>query len=162
TWLWAIGYGLLVLVIGCCAAFLWFSPAARPETETEPAKEGDKALALAGVMVTAESIQPASARVGVARSRGKKNRRGDRAVSYTTLPDAYILALRMLIVAGGVAAFWILRIRMGNFIHICCIGALPLVLLLLIFMMLSDIKPPKITLTIGIHLVTLFIVSMVC
>ncbi len=83
-------------------------------------------------------------------------------LAYTNLDDSIIWLLRVMIIAGGIAAFWILTFRVHNLIHICCIGALPLIVLLLIFMMLSEIKPPKIAMTIAIHLVTLFIVSMVC
>ena len=40
--------------------------------------------------------------------------------------------------------------------------ALPLLVLLVIFMMLSEIKPPSIVDTVALHLLTLFVVAMVC
>ena len=263
-WWWAVGYTVLVLLIGGgCAVFLWLSPAAKPEPDPAEVKADAPALALASVAAPSQSIQPASATVGVSRGRGKKNRRGDRngrgwereepeeqplpteldakvtwlrrfrwvllaavpsslmlgattymttdiaalpllwvlpltlylmtfifvfakisplgqsvvvfvaleivglflltvGVAYTSLNEGVILLLRVMILAGCVAAFAILKWRRTNLIQVCCIGALPLILLLLIFMMLSDIKPSKIAMTIGIHLVTLFIVAMVC
>ena len=37
------------------------------------------------------------------------------------LDETVVLALRILIAAGGIAAFWILTFRTSNLIHICCI-----------------------------------------
>ena len=254
-----------MLLIGGCAAFMWLSPPAKLEAETDTAakeQETQAALALATAPATkSDGIQSAAAKVGVTRNRGRKNKRGDRSeriaepdeadelpvelagnvtwlrrlrwvllaavpcslmlgattymttdiaaiaylwvlplalyllsfiivfakipplvqsvlvflaiegccvflatlgLAYTVLDDSIILLLRIGLVIGGIAAFWILTFRKSDLITICCIGALPLILLLLIFMMLSEIKPPKVAMTIGIHLVTLFIVSMVC
>jgi hypothetical protein len=263
-WWWMVVYTVLVLLIGGgCAAFLWTSPAAKPEPDPDTVKADAPALALASVAAPSQSIQPASAKVGVTRGRGKKNRRGDRGgrdwereesqeqplpaeldarvtwlrrlrwvllaavpsslmlgattymttdiaalpllwvlplalylmtfilvfakisplgqsvvvfsalqiagvfliwigVAYTSLNEGVIFLLRIMILAGCLAAFAILRWRRTDLIQVCCIGALPLILLLLVFMMLSDIKPAKIAMTIGIHLLTLFIVAMVC
>ncbi len=267
-WAWAIGYTLLVVLIGGSAAFLWLLPAAQPEADTAPPSEKQLELqavpVLAAVAPLSEAIEPAAVKVGVLHGRGKKNRKGSRygrdngrdepadeqplpaelvgnvtwqrrlrwvllaavpcslmlgattymttdiaaipflwvlplalyllsfilvfakisplvqsvavfltveglalflatyGVGSTQLDDSIILVLRILIIGGGVVGLYLLKFRMATFIHICCIGALPLILLLLLFMMLSEIKPPKIAMTIGIHLVTLFIVSMVC
>ena len=82
------------------------------------------------------------------------------------------------LVEGGsslvLAAFWliavalftgcvlILLLRDDSLNHKAMILALPLLVLLVIFMMLSEIKPPSIVDTVALHLLTLFVVAMVC
>jgi hypothetical protein len=80
TWAWMAAYAILVLLIGGCAAFLWLSPAAAPEPAPAPKTESASgaALALVGAARASEAIQPAGARAGVTRGRGKGRKRSDR------------------------------------------------------------------------------------
>jgi hypothetical protein len=63
---WSIGYTVLALLIGGCAAYVWLSPAAKPEPQSKSVKEAESAAAPALAVKAADGIQPAGARVGVA------------------------------------------------------------------------------------------------
>src|SRR5262249_15100283 len=67
----------------------------------------------------------------------------------------------LLAIAGLVAGAFILRLKDGALLHRAMIIIMPLVLLLMLFMTLSEIKP-ELMFNILLHLGTLFIVSMVC
>jgi hypothetical protein len=56
----------------------------------------------------------------------------------------------------------ILRLNDPQLIHRTMIMTMPLLLLLLLFLMLSELKVASLWLNIGLHLLTLFVVSMVC
>src|SRR6185295_12203989 len=75
--------------------------------------------------------------------------------------ETYIWLLR--VVGFGILAFsfQILRYPDPQLLHRVMIMAMPLLVLLLIFMILSEIKPSPLA-NILIHLGTLFTVSMVC
>src|SRR5207248_1315787 len=66
---------------------------------------------------------------------------------------------------GAVAAIalgtQVLRFNDPHLIHRTMIMIMPLLLLLLLFMMLSELKAGGLLLNIGLHLLTLFVVSMV-
>jgi hypothetical protein len=206
TWVFVGGYVLLVLLFSAgCATFLWLSPPAPVETEPESNKEKETALALAGALAASEGIQTASAKVGIARGRSKKNKRGDRtsrdgaeemnelsltqeltgevtwlrrlrwvllaavpsslmlgATTYMTTDIAAIAFLWVLPLALYLLSFIIVFSKIPPVVHRIFVLLLPLTVLLLVFMMLSEIKPPKISYVIAIHLVTLFVVAMVC
>jgi hypothetical protein len=68
------------------------------------------------------------------------------------------------LVGAGLAAFSlkVLRVRDSALIHRVMIMIMPLLVLLIVFMMLSGIRPSSIVTTIGLHLAVLFAVSMVC
>jgi hypothetical protein len=83
------------------------------------------------------------------------------ATTYITTDIAAIPLLWVLPLALYLLSFIIVFSKVPPGVHKAFVLALPLVLLLLIFMMLSDIKP-KVPYTVGIHLVALFVVSMAC
>jgi SAM-dependent methyltransferase len=62
---------------------------------------------------------------------------------------------------GGYFSLKILSLRDPRLLHQAMVLILPLLVLVLVFMMLTDIKP-KVTLNIALHMVTLFVVAMVC
>jgi hypothetical protein len=70
----------------------------------------------------------------------------------------------LYLIGAGLAAFSlkILRVRDSALIHRVMIMIMPLLVLLIIFMMLSGIRPSSIVTTIALHLAVLFSVSMVC
>ncbi len=70
----------------------------------------------------------------------------------------------LYLIGAGLAAFSlkILRVRDSALIHRVMIMIMPLLVLLIIFMMLSGIRPTSIVTTIALHLAVLFSVSMVC
>jgi hypothetical protein len=68
------------------------------------------------------------------------------------------------LIGAGLALFAlkVLRVRDSALIHRVMIMIMPLLVLLIIFMMLSEIRPLSILANIGLHLAVLFAVSMVC
>jgi hypothetical protein len=74
----------------------------------------------------------------------------------------FVKAIAILIWAGSILAWWILRIRDANLLHRVMILALPLFVLVLTFFMVSEFKRPPVGVNIALHLVTLFVVAMVC
>jgi hypothetical protein len=63
--------------------------------------------------------------------------------------------------AAVAASLLIFRLRMPHLLHLVFVLALPLLVLFVVFMMLSERKL-SIPLTIALHLLTLFVVAMVC
>jgi hypothetical protein len=79
------------------------------------------------------------------------------------LDQSIIWLIRVVGLALVAFSFPILRMRDPLLIHRVMIMVMPLVLLFVIFMMLSEQKPPGgIQVNIALHLLTLFTVSMVC
>ncbi len=77
--------------------------------------------------------------------------------------SSLVLSVFWLIAVGLFAGcVLILLLRDEALNHKAMILALPLLVLLVIFMMLSEIKPPSIVDTVALHLLTLFVVAMVC
>ncbi len=75
-----------------------------------------------------------------------------------------VIQLAFWVLALGAIAFGtqILRLQDPQVIHRTMIMTMPLLLLLLLFLMLSELKVASLWLNIGLHLLTLFVVSMVC
>jgi hypothetical protein len=63
---------------------------------------------------------------------------------------------------GWIAAFLIFLNRRSDVLHRGHILVLPLIVLVILAMTLSDIKPKKVEYTIAMHLAALFVVAMVC
>jgi hypothetical protein len=84
------------------------------------------------------------------------------ATTYMTTDIAAIPLLWVLPLALYLLSFIIVFSKVPPVVHKIFVLALPLILLLLSFMMLSDIKPPRLVYTLGIHLLAMFVVSMVC
>src|SRR5262249_32026001 len=79
-------------------------------------------------------------------------------------PDqsAFLWAIRIGCLILVPFSLKIFSVRDPKLIHRVMIMIMPLMLLLMIFMMLSDIRPSNVVWNIAIPLVALFIVSMVC
>lgn len=78
--------------------------------------------------------------------------------SSNDMVHAIFWTVALALFVGCLAILWL---RDGQLNHKAMILALPLLLLLVIFMMLSEIKPGILD-TIALHLLTLFVVAMVC
>ncbi len=74
------------------------------------------------------------------------------AISYLWLPPLTLYLLTFIIVFA----------RVPPLVHRTMVIVLPLLVLLLTFMMISDFRPTEIVYNIAIHLVTMFVVAMVC
>jgi hypothetical protein len=70
--------------------------------------------------------------------------------------------LWLVCIGLGLFSVKILSLRDGKLLHRVMIMVLPLLLLLLVFMMLSEMRPASILANIAVHLGTLFVVAMVC
>jgi hypothetical protein len=195
TWSWAVGYGLLVLLVGACAVMMWLSAPARPEPQPEADEEPEIAPA---APANVDGIQAAGARVGVAAGRPALCKstgeapRADKlpveltgevtwlrrlrwvalaavpsslmlgATTYMTTDIAAIPLLWVLPLAVYLLTFIIVFSKVPRVVHTIFVLLLPLTLLLLLFMTLSDLRPTKIAYTLALHLLTLFVAAMVC
>jgi SAM-dependent methyltransferase len=218
---WMVGYGMLVVCIAGCAAFMWYSQPAEPTGEL-----GKKADADPQTGSTAVSGQMATGQPGQGRKRGSNKDKvttepapapapepvlgrtlsGDvtwwrriRWILLAAIPSSMLLGATTYVTTdiAPIPLLWIppLGLYLLTFIivfsktperimgkitdwiepvipksiskyflegHKMFILAMPLLVLLLVFMMQSDIKPPKVAYTVALHLVTLFVVAMVC
>jgi hypothetical protein len=78
------------------------------------------------------------------------------------LEERLLFFLRLAAALGLVASVLIFWDRKPNLLHRAMILILPLLVLLLLFMMLSSLKPENVKYAIAIHLAVLFVVAMVC
>jgi SAM-dependent methyltransferase len=82
--------------------------------------------------------------------------------TYVTTDIAAIPLLWVMPLALYIFSFIIVFSRVPRWVHQAMILALPLLVLLVLFMMLSEIKPKFVGYTILLHLATLFVTAMVC
>ena len=82
--------------------------------------------------------------------------------TYMTTDIAAIPLLWVLPLGLYLLSFIIVFAQIPRWVHQAAILAMPLMVLLLIFMMLSEIKPEKITIIVALHLLLMLVVSMVC
>jgi spermidine synthase len=184
---WTIGYGVLVALTATCAVFLWLSPrnveavekteeagignksseaiqpgrqgiraGGRQRQRSEPAARADVALdhTLTGAVTwvrvlrwVALAFVPSSLMLG--------------ATTYITTDIAAIPLLWVAPLALYLLSFIIVFSRVPAWVHKAMVLILPLLILALLFFMLSEVKS-RIGWRIGMHLTTLFVVSMVC
>jgi hypothetical protein len=176
---WTLGYGALVALTTACAVFLWRWPAA----QTSFSSPGSKADVPAGGFgweddhggwTTAEldeggatgqtlrgevtwlrvlrwvglAFVPSSLMLG--------------ATTYITTDIAAIPLLWVLPLGLYLLSFIIVFARVPAWVHQGMVLVMPLVVLLLVFLMLADITKLDIGWRVAIHLITLFVVAMVC
>ncbi len=186
---WTFGYVVLVALTAICAALLWLSPRnievsdkveaagnvgfrksdGRSSEAIQPSKQGIRAGKLPEPSVTADAsvshtltgavtwkrvlrwvalaFVPSSLMLG--------------ATTYITTDIAAIPLLWVAPLALYLLSFIIVFSRVPAWVHKGMVLVLPLLVLFLLFFMLSEWKI-KIGLRIGLHLTTLFVVSMVC
>jgi hypothetical protein len=84
------------------------------------------------------------------------------ATTYMTTDIAAIPLLWVLPLGLYLLSFIIVFARVPSWVQTSMVMAMPMLVLLLVFMMLSDIRPPKVYWTVAIHLACLFVVAMVC
>lgn len=154
TWVWTIGYGLLVLCTALCARALWRSPepgekrpgGGRPRPaavqETRPLSIGQRAHWVALAFV------PSSLMLG--------------ATTYITTDIAAIPLLWVIPLALYLLTFIIVFWKYPLWLHRILILAMPVLILLLVFMMMSGVQPSQMWLRILWHLAAFFVTAMVC
>jgi hypothetical protein len=157
-WLWTIGYGLLILLVLCCAWAIGKSL----DREEQPERT-DPAEALAAKNGAADSLPrpgiftrlrwvalafvPSSLMLGV--------------TAYISLDLAAIPLLWVIPLALYLLSFILVFAKWPERLHNALILALPPLLLILIFQMQGELMP-RISLLIFLHLLVLFLVALVC
>jgi hypothetical protein len=172
--LWAVGYGLLVLLLIGCAWFVWRSPQLGKEWERESVREwpngrlegqvsnaietspthspsDSPSLALSHTLTRlrwiALAFVPSSLMLGV--------------TTHITLDIAAIPLLWVIPLALYLLSFILVFARWPEQFHRVMVLAMPLLLLLVIFTEFSKMEG-KIVVSIVLELLTLFVVALVC
>jgi hypothetical protein len=154
SWLWLIGYGFFVLFMLACARSVWQSHELDKETRRQgdkERKESSEALAPSSwqqLRWVALAFVPSSLMLGV--------------TTYITLDIAAIPLLWVIPLALYLLSFILVFAKWPRMLHQTLVIVLPLVILILVFIMLSKIIKWPISATIGLHLLTLFLVALVC
>lgn len=148
-WGWGMGYGVLVAMTALCVWLLQNSPAA-DETPNPFAPTVKEKIAPARIIrwVMLGAV-PSSLMLG--------------ATTYMTTDIAAIPLLWVAPLGIYLLSFIIVFARVPSWVHFSMVLLMPLGVLLLLFLMLSGLKPgDKLVYLIGVHLGVLFLVSMVC
>jgi spermidine synthase len=176
-WAWSVGYGLLVLLLAACAVLLWKSPTAAPAPvppkRKEPMDEETTAPSrrfyddLLGDSVAVEA--PAGADDGLTPGRALRwvalafvpSSLMLGATTYITTDIAAIPLLWVLPLALYLLSFILVFSSLPSWVHKLMVLLLPVLLLLLVFLMVSNV-PARMWTVILTHLAALFAVAMVC
>jgi hypothetical protein len=152
--LWQIGYGLLVVLTAACAALLWRSAqSANPQAVSDRSalspltSHHSPPTTLRRLRWVALAFVPSSLMLGV--------------TTYMTTDIAAIPLLWVIPLDLYLLSFILVFSRLPLGVHRVMVVALPILLLALIFLMLSDF-PLGIVGRILVHLTVLFVVAMVC
>jgi spermidine synthase len=149
SWLWALGYGVLVVCIGACGWAVWQGhgqQAPIAARRTQAATEAPPSLWLRLRWIALAFI-PSSLMLGV--------------TTYITLDIAAIPLLWVIPLALYLLSFILVFARWPESVHKGMVLVMPLVVLLLVFLMQSEIKA-RVTVNICMHLLMLFVVALVC
>jgi spermidine synthase len=176
SWLWMLGYGLLAALTAGCALLIWRSPPApaldaagasgsppaavmqkpsqrqarpreRPTDRPTDGPDGMQVTALRRLHWVALAFVPSSLMLG--------------ATMFITTDIAAIPLLWVLPLGLYLLSFILVFARLPQAVHKAMILALPLMILMLVFMMLSGVRPREWAYILS-HLATLFVVAMVC
>ncbi len=155
TWLWTAGYALLVLCIGLCARALWLSPEPTAEKKAGAGRQKPPAVQETVPLTTGRRLRwialafvPSSLMLGV--------------TTYLTTDIAAIPLLWVIPLSLYLLTFIFVFGKYPEQVHRLFILAMPVLILLLVFMMLSSVQPKQMWLRILWHLVGFFVTAMVC
>ena len=150
-WLWGIGYAaLLLLLTAGCAVLMRMAPDSARETSNDGPRSSVEKVPVATILrwVFLGAV-PSSLMLG--------------ATTYMTTDIAAIPLLWVAPLAIYLLSFILVFARIPAGVHFTMVLLMPLAILLLLFLILSEIKPGNNLLyLIGVHLAVLFLVSMVC
>ncbi len=153
-WLWAAGYGLLVVLTLLCALALWRSPGPwfplpnrRARTAPGEALPGGPHAALPRFRWVALAFVPSSLMLGL--------------TTYLTTDIAAIPLLWAIPLALYLLTFILTFARHTLVPHTLMVQALPILVLLLMLMLLANVLNP-VWLLLAVHLATFFAAAMVC
>jgi hypothetical protein len=147
---WVIGYGLLMAITALCGwlMFQCKSPAQETSNSNSSSESSDVVDWKRRSWWVLLGAVPSSLMLG--------------ATTYMTTDIAAIPLLWVLPLGLYLLSFIIVFARVPSWVQTSMVMAMPMLVLLLVFMMLSDIRPPKVYWTVAIHLACLFVVAMVC
>jgi hypothetical protein len=161
SWLWTAGYGFFVLLMLACGWIVCKSCKAtgiqeNDENAESPARNSVSSLSCLPVSLTvwqqlrwvALAFVPSSLMLG--------------ATTYITLDIAAIPLLWVIPLALYLLSFILVFAKWPPALHRVLVGVLPLLLLALAFRMLYTVTKWPILATIGLHLLTLFLVAVFC
>jgi hypothetical protein len=156
SWLWSAGYGLFVLFMLACARAVWRSSRADKVKEERAADQSaslpgdlpDSVSAWQRLRWVALAFVPSSLMLGV--------------TTYITLDIAALPLLWVIPLALYLLSFILVFAKWPRILHEILVMVLPLVILVLAYIMLSKITKLPVVATIGLHLLTLFLVALVC
>jgi len=180
-WAWSIAFALLVLLLGACAVLFWNSPPPiRPQDKSPPpaltALRGSVATATPLQRFAGDFIGPSLATQSVAPGEGGITPgRALRWVALAFVPSSLMLGVTTYITTdvAAIPLLWVLPLalyllsfilvfsKLPALVHRFMVLAMPVLLLLLIFMMVSRMSVQMWALIL-LHLVVLFAVAMVC
>ena len=188
---WTIGYGVLAALTAYCAVFLWLSPRNVETSDKEIASEhgslnsgGGSSQAIQpskqGIRVgkPAEPSTPADVATSHTLTGAVTWTRVLRWVALAFVPSSLMLGATTYITTdiAAIPLLWVAPLalyllsfiivfsRVPAWVHKGMVLVLPLLVLTLLFFMLSEMKTSShwIAWSLGLHLTTLFVVSMVC
>jgi SAM-dependent methyltransferase len=183
-WAWSVAFALLVLLLAGCAVLFWKSPAptAKLPEDKLPVKSLPASAAIiaapsfrqfatdfAGPSLAVQALRPADEHIGLGRAL--------RWVALAFVPSSLMLGVTTYITTdiAAIPLLWVLPLalyllsfilvfsKLPALVHRFMVLALPVLLLLLIFMMVSrNSLHTTMWVLVLLHLVVLFAVAMVC
>jgi hypothetical protein len=155
TWVWSMGYGVLIVLIGCCALVLWRAPhAAQASSSAIPSRPGG-APATAGselswrqrLMWLALAAVPSSLMLGT--------------TNYLTTDISPIPLLWVIPLALYLLTFILVFLQRPIVSHPLMVRLLPVLILPLTLSMILQLKQP-LAILLPLHLLTFFVAAMIC
>jgi protein-L-isoaspartate O-methyltransferase len=151
--LWAIGYCILLVLLAACKIVVSLSTGERSEisNRSQPiptaSKDDDSLSNWTRLRWIALAFVPSSLMLGV--------------TTYLTLDIAAIPLLWVIPLSIYLLSFIIVFARWPISGHYLCVALMPLVVLLIVFMLESGVRP-KVRMTIFLYLFALFVIAMMC
>jgi spermidine synthase len=146
SWCWAAGYGVLLLLIAICACFVGKAPEARDEEQKDDAVAEPPSLARIGRWV-ALAFVPSSLMLGVT---------AHLSTDLSPGPLIWVLPLALYLLT-----FILVFSRIPAGVHTAAARIMPMVILVQAYLLFTETTLPK-PAAIALHLLTLFLVGMVC
>jgi hypothetical protein len=153
SWIWSLGYGLLVFLVGACGLIVWRTQVAGAAAVPADAGSHEGSENTPGPSVgqrvrwVALAFVPSSLMLG--------------ATTFITFDIAAVPLLWVIPLALYLLSFILVFARWPHLLHNLITLAMPIAVLLVVFTTETSIKP-SITWRIGLHLLALFVVSLLC
>lgn len=150
SWIWAAGYGLLVLLTAACARAVWTAPEPAVDTRRARQEATDRSEAPTTwrrVHWVLLAFAPSSLMLGV--------------TTYLSTDIAAIPLIWVIPLALYLLSFILVFARLPDFVHQLMVLTLPVLVLLQVFLTLTEMTQ-RTWVVIVLHLLMLFVAAMVC